>query len=48
VTLLATGLSVTATAITWGYSTPSAFTAAFGTTPGSYRKDLANSASAPV
>jgi AraC-like DNA-binding protein len=47
-TLLATGLSVTATAITCGYSTPSAFTAAFhatfGTTPGSYRKDLARSA----
>ena len=43
-TLLASGLSVTATAITCGYSTPSAFTAAFhatfGTTPGTYRKDL--------
>jgi AraC-like DNA-binding protein len=42
--LLASGLSVTATAITCGYSTPSAFTAAFhatfGTTPGTYRKDL--------
>ena len=38
-TLLATGRSVTATAMTCGYSTPSAFTAAFhatfGTTPGS-------------
>jgi AraC-like DNA-binding protein len=44
-TLLASGLSVTTTAITCGYSTPSAFTAAFhatfGTTPGTYRKDLA-------
>jgi AraC-like DNA-binding protein len=43
-TLLASGVSVTATAITCGYSTPSAFTAAFhatfGTTPGTYRKDL--------
>lgn len=43
-TLLASGLSVTATAIACGYSTPSAFTAAFhatfGTTPGAYRKDL--------
>src|ERR1700749_5068013 len=43
-TLLASGLSVTATAISCGYSTPSAFTAAFhatfGTTPGTYRKDL--------
>ena len=48
-TLLASGLSVTATAITCGYSTPSAFTAAFhatfGTTPGTYRKDLSRSAS---
>jgi len=45
-TLLASGLSVTATAITCGYSTPSAFTAAFhatfGTTPGIYRKDMAH------
>jgi AraC-like DNA-binding protein len=43
-TLLATGRSVTATAIACGYSTPSAFTAAFGatfgTTPATYRKDL--------
>jgi AraC-like DNA-binding protein len=39
-TLLATGRSVTATAMTCGYTTPSAFTAAFGTTPGAYRKDL--------
>ena len=50
--LLASGLSVTATAITCGYSTPSAFTAAFratfGTTPGSYRKDLARSGPVPV
>jgi AraC-like DNA-binding protein len=49
-TLLASGLSVTATAITCGYSTPSAFTAAFhatfGTTPGSYRKDLAHARAA--
>jgi AraC-like DNA-binding protein len=48
--LLASGLPVTATAITCGYSTPSAFTAAFratfGTTPGSYRKDLAHGAGA--
>ena len=40
-TLLATGRSVTATAMECGYSTPSAFTAAFhatfGTTPGAYR-----------
>jgi AraC-like DNA-binding protein len=47
-TLLAAGLPVTTTAISCGYSTPSAFTAAFhatfGTTPGSYRKDLARSA----
>lgn len=46
-TLLATGRSVTATAMTCGYSTPSAFTAAFhatfGTTPGRYRKDLVRS-----
>jgi len=45
-TLLASGLSVTATAITCGYSTPSAFTAAFhatfGITPGTYRKDVAH------
>jgi AraC-like DNA-binding protein len=51
-TLLATGLPVTATAITCGYSTPSAFTAAFhatfGTTPGSYRKNLSRSASSPA
>lgn len=44
-TLLASGLPVTTTAITCGYSTPSAFTAAFhatfGTTPAAYRKDLA-------
>jgi AraC-like DNA-binding protein len=43
--LLAGGLSVTATAIRCGYSTPSAFTAAFratfGTTPAAYRQDLA-------
>ena len=43
-TLLASGLSVTSTAMSCGYSTPSAFTAAFratfGTTPGAYRKDL--------
>lgn len=43
-TLLASGLPVTATAIRCGYSTPSAFTAAFratfGTTPAAYRKDL--------
>jgi AraC-like DNA-binding protein len=43
-TLLASGLSVTTTAISCGYSTPSAFTAAFratfGTTPAGYRKDL--------
>jgi AraC-like DNA-binding protein len=43
-TLLTSGLSVTTVAITCGYSTPSAFTAAFhatfGTTPGTYRKDL--------
>jgi len=43
-TLLASGLSVTATAVTCGYSTPSAFTAAFratfGTTPGAYNKGL--------
>jgi AraC-like DNA-binding protein len=43
--LLAGGLSVTATAIRCGYSTPSAFTAAFratfGTTPATYRQDLA-------
>jgi AraC-like DNA-binding protein len=43
-TLLATGRSVTATAMTCGYRTPSAFTAAFratfGTTPGAYRRDL--------
>lgn len=49
-TLLASGLSVTATAITCGYSTPSAFTAAFhatfGTTPGTYRKDLAHARAA--
>ena len=47
-TLLATGRSVTATAMTCGYSTPSAFTAAFratfGTTPGAYRRDLGRSA----
>jgi AraC-like DNA-binding protein len=51
-TLLATGLSVTATAITCGYSTPSAFTAAFGTTfgttPGAYRKDLSRPATPPT
>ena len=49
-TLLASGLSVTAAAITCGYSTPSAFTAAFhatfGTTPGTYRKDLAHARAA--
>jgi AraC-like DNA-binding protein len=49
-TLLATGRSVTATAMACGYSTLSAFTAAFhatfGTTPGRYRKDLARSAPA--
>jgi AraC-like DNA-binding protein len=49
-TLLASGLSVTATAIACGYSTPSAFTAAFhatfGTTPGTYRKDLAHARAA--
>jgi len=49
-TLLASGLSVTATAITCGYSTPSAFTAAFhatfGTTPGTYRKDLVHARAA--
>ena len=49
--LLACGLPVTAVAITCGYSTPSAFTAAFraafGTTPGAYRKDLARSGSVP-
>jgi AraC-like DNA-binding protein len=49
-TLLATGRSVTATAMACGYSTPSAFTAAFhatfGTTPGRYRKDLIRSAPA--
>jgi AraC-like DNA-binding protein len=49
-TLLAGGLSVTAAAITCGYSTPSAFTAAFhatfGTTPGTYRKDLAHARAA--
>jgi AraC-like DNA-binding protein len=49
-TLLASGLSVTATAVTCGYSTPSAFTAAFhatfGTTPGTYRKDLAHARAA--
>ena len=43
--LLATGRSVTATAMTCGYSTPSAFTAAFratfGTTPGAYRRTWA-------
>jgi AraC-like DNA-binding protein len=43
--LLASGRSVTATAIDCGYSTPSAFTAAFratfGTTPAAYRKGLA-------
>jgi AraC-like DNA-binding protein len=43
-TLLATGRSVTATAVTCGYSTPSAFTAAFratfGTTPGRYMKEM--------
>jgi len=43
-TLLASGLPVTATAVACGYSTPSAFTAAFhatfGTTPAAYRKDL--------
>jgi AraC-like DNA-binding protein len=43
-TLLATGRSVTATAMTCGYSTPSAFTAAFratfGTTPGRYRTQM--------
>jgi AraC-like DNA-binding protein len=47
-TLLATGRSVTATAMTCGYSTPSAFTAAFratfGTTPGAYRRDMGRSA----
>jgi AraC-like DNA-binding protein len=51
-TLLATGLPVTATAIACGYSTPSAFTAAFhatfGTTPGAYRKDLARADSVPA
>jgi AraC-like DNA-binding protein len=49
-TLLASGLSVTATAVACGYSTPSAFTAAFhatfGTTPGTYRKDLAHARAA--
>jgi AraC-like DNA-binding protein len=49
-TLLASGLSVTAAAITCGYSTPSAFTAAFratfGTTPGTYRKDLVHARAA--
>ena len=49
-TLLASGLSVTAAATTCGYSTPSAFTAAFhatfGTTPGTYRKDLAHARAA--
>jgi AraC-like DNA-binding protein len=49
-TLLASGLSVTAAAIACGYSTPSAFTAAFhatfGTTPGTYRKDLAHARAA--
>jgi len=49
-TLLASGLSVTATAIACGYGTPSAFTAAFratfGTTPGTYRKDLAHARAA--
>ena len=49
-TLLASGLSVTATAIACGYSTPSAFTAAFhatfGTTPGTYRKDLVHARAA--
>jgi AraC-like DNA-binding protein len=49
-TLLAGGLSVTATAVACGYSTPSAFTAAFhatfGTTPGTYRKDLAHARAA--
>jgi AraC-like DNA-binding protein len=49
-TLLASGLSVTAAAITCGYSTPSAFTAAFhatfGTTPGTYRKDLVHTRAA--
>ena len=49
-TLLASGLSVTATAVTCGYSTPSAFTAAFhatfGTTPGTYRKDLVHARAA--
>jgi AraC-like DNA-binding protein len=42
--LLASGLPVTTTALRCGYSTPSAFTAAFratfGTTPAAYRKDL--------
>lgn len=45
-TLLASGLPVTTTAISCGYSTPSAFTAAFratfGTTPAAYRKELAS------
>jgi len=49
-TLLASGLSVTAAAVACGYSTPSAFTAAFhatfGTTPGTYRKDLAHARAA--
>ena len=49
-TLLASGLSVSATAIACGYSTPSAFTAAFhatfGTTPGTYRKDLVHARAA--
>ena len=51
-TLLASGLSVTTTAITCGYSTPSAFTAAFhatfGTTPGAYRKDLGRETPGPT
>jgi AraC-like DNA-binding protein len=50
-TLLANGLPVTTTAITCGYSTPSAFTAAFratfGTTPAAYRKDLADGPATP-
>jgi len=49
-TLLASGLSVTAAAVACGYSTPSAFTAAFhatfGTTPGTYRKDLVHARAA--